>query len=136
VIAVGRSAWEALPLDDELPAAWFVASALESRRATGPVRAALATELARRAGLAAHPALMRGCWAVHMCAEDAEAAADVGPGPADGERLELPRGCLCAHQLAFVVLTGLVGAWEAAGDERRARQAGVLRLGLVRGSAA
>jgi hypothetical protein len=134
VIALGRAAWEALPADSGEPSAWLLSAALERGRAAGPVRAAVATELARRAGLAAHPALMKGCWAVHTRTEDAEAAADVGAGPRE-EDGELPRGCLCAHQLAFVVLTGLVEAWESAGNEARAQHARVLRLGLVRGAA-
>jgi hypothetical protein len=47
-----------------------------------------------------------------------------------------PRGCVCAHQLAFVVLTHIAEGWEFTGNLARARHARVLRLALLHGSAA
>jgi hypothetical protein len=35
---------------------------------------------------------------------------------------------MCAHQLAFAVLTGMADAWRSAGDRSRAQRASGLRL--------
>jgi hypothetical protein len=111
-----------------------LASALQSGCAAGPVRAGLATELGRRAGVPAHPARLRGCWAIHVRGEIAEVAVDLGADTRSAH--PGPRGCLCAHQLAFVVLTSLVVTWQLAGNSARARHARVLSLALSRGGAA
>jgi hypothetical protein len=134
VIGLGRAAWAALPEEGEAPADWLLGSALERGRAAGAVRAVLAVELAGRAGMGAHPARLRGCWAVHLRADAGHAAADVG-ACSGLEPCPRATGCLCAHQLAFVVLTSLMAAWRSAADPERTRQAGVLRLVLERGGA-
>jgi hypothetical protein len=133
-LGLGQAAWAALPEEGEAPADWLLGSALERGRAAGAVRAVLAVELAHRAGIAAHPARLRGCWAVHLGADAGHVAADVG-ALSSVEPCPRATGCLCAHQLAFVVLTSLVTAWRSTGDPERARQAGVLRLVLERGGA-
>ena len=135
MVALGRAAWAAVPHEASSAAAWLPASALDAGCAAGPVRAALATEIGRRAGIDAHPARLHGCWAIHVRGEDSDAAADVGSETED-EPDDGLRGCLCAHRLAFVVLTGLVEAWETAGDPQRAQHTRVLRLALLRGGSA
>jgi hypothetical protein len=134
-LALGRAAWAAVPDEANAPAAWLLGSALDAGCAAGPVRAALAAELGRRAGLPVHPARLRGCWVVHVPGDIAGVAIDLGAdaasAPAGG-----PRGCLCAHQLAFVVLTSLVDAWQSAGSSAHARHARVLSLALSRGARA
>ena len=129
-MAIGRAAWAAVPDEGEVPEAWLLGTALESGRATGPVRAALATELARRAGLSAHPARLRGCWAIHVWDEAVGVAVDVGPDASDA-----PNGCLCAHQIAYVIATSLVDAWQSAGNSTTASRARVLSLVLLGGAA-
>ena len=129
-MAIADTAWAALPDKAETPEAWLLGTALESGRAAGPVRAALGTELGRRAGIPAHPALLRGCWAIHVQDEGVGLAVDVGPDTSGA-----PSGCLCAHQLAYVIATSLVDAWQAAGNSTHARQARVLSLVLLRGGA-
>jgi hypothetical protein len=125
VIALARAAWAALPDEGTAPPNWLLASALEGGRAAGAVRAALAAELGRRAGMRACAARLRGCWAVHTAEHDAQLAADVGT---DSAQDSVPAGAMCAHQLAFAVLTGLADAWRAAGDRFRAQRASGLRL--------
>jgi hypothetical protein len=126
VLALGGAAWAALPGEGETPADWLPGSALERGSATGAIRAALAVELARRAGISARPARARGCWLVCVADDGEHVAADVGsasqlePWEADAS--------LCAHQLAFVVLTGLASAWRRAGEGEHARRASALRL--------
>lgn len=129
VVGLARGAWEALPDEGGDPPHWLLARALDERRASGAVRAAVAVELARRAGIEARPARMRGCWAVLVPGDGVEVAADVG---ADGSR-QGPTGDLCVHRLAFAVLSGLAGAWRATGDLSRARRASGLRLLLPLG---
>ncbi len=126
---LGRAAWVAMPDEAATPTAWLLASALESGCAAGPVRAVLATELGLRAGVPVHPVRLRGCWAILVRSETDGVGADVG---ADTSSVSLagPRGCLCAHQLAFVVLTNLVDAWRSAGDSARVRHARLLSLAL------
>jgi hypothetical protein len=131
-IALGRSAWAAVPDEAGTPSALLLGAALEDGCAAGPVRAALAAELGRRAGVAAHPARVSGCWAVHVRNEHASVAADVGAASDDMDDPG-PRGCLCAHQLAFVVLSSLVEAWRSAGNAANARHARVLCLALAGG---
>lgn len=126
-IALGRAAWAALPEEAGTPSAWLLASALGRGCAAGPVRAALATELGRRAGLAAHPARVSGCWAIHVRNDHASVAADVGADTGEVDDGG-PEGCLCAHQLAFLVLTSLAEAWESLGDSIEAHHARVLQL--------
>jgi hypothetical protein len=128
VVALARAAWAALPEEDTTPQAWLLACGLEQGRATGAVRAALAAELGRRAGVRACAARLRGCWAIHRAERDAQVAADLGADPADRESVSVGLGGVCAHQLAFVVLTGLAGAWRSAGDQLRAQRASRLRL--------
>jgi hypothetical protein len=135
VLGLGRAAWAAVPREASSAEAWLPAAALDGGCAAGPVRAALATEIGRRAGIDAHPARVHGCWAIHVRTDDGDAAADVGSETED-DGLDGPRGCLCAHQLAFVVLTGLVEAWETAGDPQRAQHTRLLRHALLRGGSA
>ena len=82
--------------------------------------------------MAAHPARLRGCWAIHLPGEPVGVAVDLGPDTA----VRGPRGCVCAHQLAFVVLTHIAEGWEFTGNLARARHARMLRLALLHGSAA
>jgi len=127
VVAVARAAWAALPQEGDAPPHWLLACALEERRGSAPVRAALAVELGRRAGVGARPARMRGCWAVHIDGGSTGVAADVGADP--GLDTANPAGGgLCAHQLAFAILSGLASAWRAEGDSPRAQRAAGLRL--------
>jgi hypothetical protein len=51
VAAVTSAAWTALPDEASAPSHWLLAASLEAGRAPGTVRAALAIELGRRAGL-------------------------------------------------------------------------------------
>lgn len=125
VIALARAAWVALPDEGTAPQDWLLACALEGGRATGAVRAALAAELGRRAGVRVCAARLRGCWAVHTVEHDAQLAADVG---ADSGHDSVLAGGMCAHQLAFAVLTGLADSWWSAGDRFRAQRASGLRL--------
>jgi hypothetical protein len=125
--AFAAAAHEALPEDGTEPPHWLLACALEERRAAAPVRAALAVELGRRAGIAARPVRMRGMWLVGVHDRGTPLAAAVGPDPLGGDSA-LHEGCLCAHETAFAVLGGLAAAWRAEGDVLRARRAGGLRL--------
>ena len=129
--AIGRAAWAAVPDDGEAPEAWLLGTALESGRAAGPVRAALGTELGLRAGVPAHPARLGGCWAIHVRDEAVGVAVDVGLDTSG-----VPNGCLCAHQVAYVIATSLVDAWQSAGNSAHARHARVLSLVLLGGDAA
>jgi hypothetical protein len=130
-IALGRAAWTALPDEAGTPAAWLLGSALRQGCAAASVRAALAAELGRRAGVPAHPARLRGCWAILVSGESSRVAVDVGADTAACG----PFGCLCAHQVAFVVITGLAEAWQSAGNVAEASHARVLRLALPHGRA-
>jgi hypothetical protein len=134
-IALGRAAWAALPDEAATPPAWLLGSALRQRCGAAPVRAALAAELARRAGMAAHPTRLRGCWAIHVPGEPVGIAVDVG-ADSGTQCAGGPLGCVCAHQLASVVITSLADAWEAAGNIAQARHARVLRLALAHEGAA
>jgi hypothetical protein len=133
-IALGRAA-QAMADEGEAPAAWLLESALKNGCVAVPVRAALAAEIGRRAGVPAHPARLRGCWAIHVRGESGGIGVDLG-ADASGAPPGGPLGCLCAHQLAFVVLRSLVDAWESAGNWARARHTRVLRAALSRGDAA
>jgi hypothetical protein len=126
VVALARAAWAALPEEGTAPPHWLLACALEEGRVSGAVRAALAAELGRRAGVRVCAARLRGCWAVHAAERDAQVAADVGGDTA--AEPAVGAGGMCAHQLAFAVLTGLAGAWRSAGDRLRAQRASRLRL--------
>jgi hypothetical protein len=125
VIALATAAWAALPEDGTTAPDWLLGCALEQGRATGAVRAAVAAELGRRAGVRACAARLRGCWAVHTGERDAQVAADVG---ADAVQEPAVAGALCAHQLAFAILTGIADAWRSDGDVFRAQRAAGLRL--------
>jgi hypothetical protein len=127
VLALARAAWSALPAEGAAPPAWLLASALEAGRATGAVRAVVAVELGRRAGISAVPARLRGGWAVCVYDAAARISADVGSDPT-GAAPGGGTGRCCAHQLAFAVLTGLARAWESEGRAARARRACGLRL--------
>jgi hypothetical protein len=70
-------------------------------------------------------ARLRGCWAVHTGERDAQLAADVGADPTQEPAVA---GTLCAHQLAFAILTGIADAWRSADDRFRAQRAAGLRL--------
>ena len=111
------------------PEHWLLACALHSRCATGAVRAAVAAELARRAGIEARPMRLHDCWAIRIPGPGGQVAADVGEDPSSPGQT----GDLCAHQLAFAVLTGLSDAWRDGGDIRRAQRACGLRLLLPLG---
>lgn len=116
--AVARAAWDALPAEDDAAPCWLAGCAMAEGAATGCVRAGLAAEIARRAGVGAVP----GCLDERAVLIADGAAADLG------EALPGRRGPLCAHQLGFDVLTGLAAAWARDGDRTRARQAAGLRL--------
>jgi hypothetical protein len=123
-LALARAAWMALPDEGDHPSAWLLGCALESGASTGVVRAALACELGRRAGVRATAVQLHGCWAIHLSDRSGGLAADLGSDPAgDGAA-----GGVCAHQLAFAVLSGLKAAWLAVGDRPRATRACGLRL--------
>lgn len=126
-ITLARTAWAALPEAGDRPADWLLTSALEGCRGTGAVRAALAVELGRRAGISARPVRLHGCWAVHLRDRGAHVAADVG-ADSSIQAGDAATGGLCAHQLAFAVLTGLASAWQSAGQLDKARRACGLRL--------
>jgi hypothetical protein len=125
--ALAAAARDALPAGGDEPSSWLHGRALQERRASAPVRAVLAVELGRRAGIAARPVRMRGRWLVGVHERGAPVAADVGGDPITG-MLAPCSGCLCAHAMAFALLGGLTGAWRAAGDLPRARRAAGLRL--------
>jgi len=125
--ALAAAAYEALPEDGDEPSCWLLSCALEQGRAAPALRAVLAVELARRAGVSARPARLRGCWLVGVHDGGAPVAADVGPDAGAGG-WETCSGCLCGHEVAFLVLDGLATAWQAAGDGERARRAAGLRL--------
>jgi hypothetical protein len=126
-LALAAAAYEALPDSGSEPSCWLLSRALEQGRAAPPVRAVLAVELARRAGVCARPARLRGCWLVGVHDGGVPVAADVGPDDGAGG-WETCSGCLCGHEVAFLVLDGLATAWQAAGDDERARRAAGLRL--------
>jgi hypothetical protein len=126
-LALAAAAYEALPEDGSGPSSWLLSRALEDGRAAPPVRAVLAVELARRAGVSARPARLRGCWLVGIHDGGVPLGADVGPDDASAG-WDTCSGCLCGHEVAFLVLDGLATAWQAAGDGERARRAAGLRL--------
>jgi Transglutaminase-like superfamily len=124
-LALAAAAYEALPEDGDEPSSWLLSRALEERRGAPAVRAVLAVELARRAGVCARPARLRGRWLAGVHDGGVPLGADVGPDDTDWDACS---GCLCGHEVAFMVLDGLAGAWQAAGDDERARRAAGLRL--------
>ena len=132
-LALAEAAWTALPVTAAGPPAWMVSEALRTGAAAPPLRAAVAVELGRRAGVAARPVRLRGRWlvAVHEpglspVGADAGADDDLAPEGIDG--------CLCPHELAFVILGRLAGAWLEAGSPARAHRAAGLRLLLPLGA--
>jgi Transglutaminase-like superfamily len=131
-MAFAAAAYAALPADGSDPDAWLISRALEQRRAAPPVRAVLAAELARRAGVDARPARFRGRWLVGVHDRGAPVGADVGADDRAGD-WDVCSGCLCGHEVAFLVLGGLAAAWRAAGERERARRAAGLRLLLPLG---
>ncbi len=126
VRAVAAAAWDAIPDTGTTAAGWLPGVALETGEGSSPIRACLAVELARRAGMRARPVRMRGRWFVAMHDRGAPVAADAGPDPV--EDVTAPAGCLCAHAVALTVLSGVSDAWARSGDRRRARRAAGLRL--------
>ena len=132
-LALTRAAYAALPEDGDEPSSWLLSRALDERRAAPPIRAALAVELARRAGIGARPARLRGRWLVGVHDGRAPVGGDVGPDHEEGN-WDACSGCLCGHELAFLVLDGLAAAWQASGDSERARRAAGLRLLLPLGA--
>jgi regulator of sirC expression with transglutaminase-like and TPR domain len=103
-------------------------SVLEARSGHPLVLAALAAEVGRRAGLAAHVLSAPTGWYA---------------GLADGERLWLIDATMdgtradpwslrrhCAHELAFAALLGLSERYERVGDSKRAGRAALLRSRL------
>ena len=132
-LELAHAAWRALPRSGDDPRSWLLGEALASGRAAPPLRAAVATELARRAGVRARPVRWHAHWlvAVHR-----PAATPVGAevGPDDDLAPEGVKGCLCAHELAFLVLGRLAGAWSREGSPARAHRAAGLRLLLPLGA--
>jgi hypothetical protein len=127
--ALAEAASAALPDDCDEPPGWLLAAALDAGAGTPALRAGLAVELGRRAGVSARPVRLRDRWLVGVHDGGVPVGVDVGGDPGiDG--LGARVGCLCAHQLGFIVLGGLAAAWEAAGRLERARSAAGLRLML------
>jgi hypothetical protein len=126
-LALAAAAYAALPEDGDDPPSWLFSRALEQGRAAPALRAALAVELGRRAGICARPARLRGSWLVGVHDGGTPVAAVVGPDDGAGG-WDTCSGCLCGHELAFLVLDGLATAWQADGDGERARRAAGLRL--------
>ncbi len=121
-LALAEAAWSALPVTAAEPPAWMVSEALRTGAAAPPLRAAVAVELGRRAGVAARPVRLRGRWlvAVHEpglspVGADAGADDDLAPEGIDG--------CLCPHELAFVILGRLAECVVRTPARRRARTA-------------
>ena len=132
-LELAHAAWRALPHTADDPQAWLLGEALSSGRAAPPVRAAVAVEIARRAGVRARPVRWHAHWlvAVHEPASN-PVGAEVGPD--DDLAPEGVEGCLCAHELAFLVLGRLADAWVRAGSPPRAHRAAGLRLLLPLGA--
>ena len=132
-LALAEAAWSALPVSAGEPPAWMLSEALRTGAAAPPLRAAVAVELGRRAGVAARPVRMRGRWlvAVHEPG-GSPLGADVGAD--DDLAPEGVDGCLCPHELAFVMLGRLAQAWVEAGSPARAHRAAGLRLLLPLGA--
>jgi hypothetical protein len=131
--ALAMAARIATPHDASEPTAWMLSQALVTGRVAPAVRAVLAVELGRRAGIVAGVFRHRERWMVLVGDGDTRFAADVGPEVAVDDGLGCGRRCSgahCSHGLAFEVLGGLAAAWSAAGDERHARRAAALRLQL------
>ena len=131
-LALADAAYAVLPEHGSEPPSWLLSRAIETGRAAPAVRAVLAVELARRAGVSARPARLRGRWLVGVHDGGAPVGADVGPDR-DAENWDACSGCLCGHEVAFSVLGGLAAAWQAAGYPERARKAAGLRLLLPLG---
>jgi hypothetical protein len=131
-LALADAAYAALPEHGSESPSWLLSRALETGRAAPAVRAVLAVELARRAGVSARPARLRGRWLVGVHDGGAPVGADVGPDH-DAENWDACSGCLCGHEVAFAVLGGLAAAWQAAGEPEKARKAAGLRLLLPLG---
>jgi hypothetical protein len=127
---LGATVLGALPGDgagDE-PADWLLACAIDRGCASGALRAALGTELARRAGVDARPVRLQGRWLVAVdTAGAAPVGADVGSDTGGGACADCT-GCMCAHELALVTLSGLADAWQSTGRAAYARRAAGLRL--------
>ena len=126
-LALAAAAYEVLPDDGSDPDSWLLSRALEQRRAAPALRAVLGVELARRAGVCARPARQRGRWLVGVHDVGVPLGADVGPDDHTGG-WEACSGCLCGHEVAFLVLDGLATSWQAEGEGERARRAAGLRL--------
>lgn len=105
--------------------AWLLDRVVARRRGHPALLAVVAYELARRAG--APTAVLTGSDGWYVCMGDADAAVFVTFGGA--ARVPTPDTLRrhCAHELAFVVLTGLERAFERATDLAGARRAAGLR---------
>ena len=132
-LELSRAAYAALPEDGDEPSSWLLSRALDEGRAAPALRAVLAVELARRAGVGARPARLRGRWLVGVHDGRTPVGGDVGPDRDEGN-WDACSGCLCGHELAFLVLDGLAAAWQSVGDADRARRAAGLRLLLPLGA--
>jgi hypothetical protein len=132
-LALAEAGWSALPVSAVEPRAWLVSEALRTGAGAPPLRAAVAVELGRRAGVAARPVRLRGRWLVAVHEPGASpVGADVGTD--DDLAPEGVDGCLCPHELAFVMLGRLAEAWVDAGSPARAHRAAGLRLLLPLGA--
>ena len=132
-LALAEAAWAALPVTTSEPSAWMVSESMRTGAAAPPLRAAVAVELGRRAGVTARPVRLRGRWAVAVHEPGlSPVGADVGAD--DDLAPEGVDGCLCPHELAFVLLGRLAHAWLDAGSPARAHRAAGLRLLLPLGA--
>ncbi len=124
--ALAESVRLAIPEEGDDAPSWLLSRALRSGRGAAPVRAALGTELARRAGTQARPVRHGDRWLVAMRGPGVPVVVDVGPAH-DPDPWGACVGSLCGHAIAFVVLSGLASAWQDGGHRRRARRAAGLR---------
>jgi hypothetical protein len=124
-VELGRAVWAVVPHHTTDVGGWLLSPALTEGTGTGVVRAAIAVELGRRAGIDACLARYQQCWGVQVRGGGVEIGVATGSTPA------LPAGRatrpVCAHSMAFTVLTGLANAWLIAGELRRAQRACGLR---------
>jgi hypothetical protein len=125
--ALVEAANAVLPTSSDGPCGWLLSATLEAGGGTPALRAGLAVELGRRAGISARPVPLRDRWLVGVHDGGVPVGVDVG-GDRRIDRLNVCAGCLCAHQFGFLVFGGLAAAWLAAGEPKRARRAAGLRL--------
>lgn len=126
VVDLGKVAWDALPEDETRTGAWFLSPALREGIAAGPLRAALAVEVGRRAGISTRIARGKGCWVVYGPEKDGFVAVEMGVDrvpPAPGEGL----AAVCPHELAACLLSGAISASLDEGRLTEAHHASRLR---------